>query len=722
MLNFFRELFNNLFNSESREDKDTKSQPNIDSQQFENLQSENSSDKIMEGIEHVVVVMMENRSFDNVLGWLYKESEINDLNYIPEKWNNAKHLFDGLFPSNANNYVNAYKEYNSITVEGRLIFDSAPIEGITTNEGIVSDTEYFNSPPYDPWETFEHVTTQIFGLDMFGKKINGNTISPWIKPEMNGFIQSYASKFDSPIDKESIIKQIMEGASLRPASGRTESLSILNNLARHYATSDHWYCSVPSQTNPNRAWMACGTSEGQVNNHGTADQGTFTAKSIWEKINGSLTWKVFYEEVYLPISLGSYSKGTAPWTQNAFVWLNESGQKDKVQKIENFHTAARLGELPQFSFIEPSWTLEKHKLGSLEGLQGNECHPPGDVRPGEQFIGSLYTSLTANTAAWNKTLFIITFDEHGGTFDHIPPPPAIPDKQHPSGNFQFDRYGVRVPTIFISPQIKAKTIFRGPAAPNWDSSKPVIPQLDHTSIPATLLKWAGKKTPFGLHNRTDVAPTFEKVLNSSGIRSDHLIGTPNKKPNHNAQPLTFGDKFYLKLKYDEYEYYLSGVEKKRDLPKHPEEYVYYALANTDKTKEQKVWFTFPNLSKSQQDTINNQPLTHGSLLYMTSEAAPTGRPYLTIDYDDAYFAEDQKNSWNQWVIKLASANPGDLGQLIYDGDEIYLENRDNVAMKNWLPGKLMVNYSNVYDSVYITTTDDDSYTDKSKGIITIEKA
>ncbi|MCZ6820533.1 MAG: hypothetical protein O7G31_13735, partial [Calditrichaeota bacterium] len=94
---------------------------------------------------------------------------------------------------------------------------------------------------------------------------------------------------------------------------------------------------------------------------------------------------------------------------------------------------------------------------------------------------------------------------------------------------------------------------------------------------------------------------------------------------------------------------------------------------------------------------------------------------LAIDHTDAYYDQDHKNSLNQWVIKLKSANPGDLGQFIYEGNEIYLENRDNLRITEWLPGKLIVNYSHVHDNPYTTTTKDGAYSDASQGIITIEK-
>lgn len=662
-----------------------------------------AEDRIMQNIEHVVVVMMENRSFDNVLGWLYTEAEARNLSYIPSTWDGNTRLYDGIYPSTADRYINLYKGKDGG-------FGTSPVEGASTNDR--SGTPYYNSPPIDPWETFYHVTEQLFGQ---GRGVG--PIDPWEKPAMKGFLQNYASKFDKPVVSRKEILQIMEGFSLNPKDGRNGTLPILNKLARHYATSDHWYCSVPSQTNPNRAWMACGTSQGQTINEGPQDQGVFTVPTLWEKMNGSLSWKVYYEEDYFPFEVPHYiPKGKGPWTQNAFPWLQRDDQKANVQEIQSFHRDARLGELPKFSFIEPSWTIEGKKVPEMgnEGIQGNECHPPGDVRTGDQFIGTLYNSLIANKTAWNKTLFIITFDKHGGIFDHIPPPPAPVDQRHLPGDFAFDRYGVRVPTIFISPQIKKQTVFRGPEAPNWDRSKPIVPQLDHTSIPATLLKWAGLKPPYGLFGRTDVAPTFEGVLNigTNPIRRDYAIGNPNRHTN--GTHLTFGDSFYLRFSSHGYDYYLSHSYDSLG--------THYALASTDPNKMKKVRFTFPDLGTDDAAKIAGQAITHGSMIYITSEAAPHHLPYLTVDDGDCYYDKDHKNSLNQWVIKLATGDPGDLGQFIYDRNQIYLENRDNIRLTEWLPGKLIVNYSEVASNPYTTTTEDADYADPTKGIITIIKA
>ena len=222
--------------------------------------------------------------------------------------------------------------------------------------------------------------------------------------------------------------------------------------------------------------------------------------------------------------------------------------QDHFQTIDYFHELARKGQLPDVSLLEPQWTLslnlspkEKEVLNFilrnqefLAGLQGNDLHPPGDIRTAENLLANIYTSLSSNKEAWNETLLIITFDEHGGLFDHVPPPAAIPPDNKFQKGFKFDRYGVRVATIFISPLIEKGTIIR--------SSDPNIP-FDHTSLIATILKWKNiDKSEWNLGNRVDKAPTFENVITLSKPREDTNIGdnsisSANKDVVHMGEPV-----------------------------------------------------------------------------------------------------------------------------------------------------------------------------------------
>jgi phospholipase C len=147
------------------------------------------------------------------------------------------------------------------------------------------------------------------------------------------------------------------------------------------------------------------------------------------------------------------------------------------------------------------------------------------VRAGEQFLLDIWNAVS-QSPKWNQTLLIITYDEHGGTYDHVLPPTgaAVPDQaSNPGPNgFRFDRFGVRVPAILVSPWIEAGTVFRS------NTGTP----LDHTSILATLRDWQGILPGNMLPSkRIAQAPTLEFVLTRNAPRTDipgfPVVGTPN---------------------------------------------------------------------------------------------------------------------------------------------------------------------------------------------------
>ena len=201
--------------------------------------------------------------------------------------------------------------------------------------------------------------------------------------------------------------------------------------------------------------------------------------------------------------------------------------------------------LPQFSFIEPVWSISPQGTGSslssgnaLYHL-GDDYHPPSNMNGGENLLQSVYSSLIANESAWRKTLLVVTFDEPVGSFDHVPPPRSVAPwvtGQAPKleDDFAFDRYGGRVPTLLITP-------------------------YDHTSLIATLLKWRGlsdKIADFG--ERTKKAPTFENVITRSAPRTDAAEVPFLRGDRKLGDQVRYFDRFYLR---DQDGYYLSTFKE-----------------------------------------------------------------------------------------------------------------------------------------------------------------
>ena len=164
---------------------------------------------------------------------------------------------------------------------------------------------------------------------------------------------------------------------------------------------------------------------------------------------------------------------------------------DHFRFYEEFRHDAKQGTLPAYSFIEPRYFSDV--------TLPNDQHPPHVVTLGEQLIADVYNSLRSGPG-WTKTLFVITYDEHGGCFDHVPPPAARPPSAIPTTPFNFDRYGVRVPAVVISPYVRQATILR---------PQGTMP-FDHTSIIATLRKRFSLGPP--LTQRDEVAPDLDIAL------------------------------------------------------------------------------------------------------------------------------------------------------------------------------------------------------------------
>jgi phospholipase C len=211
-----------------------------------------------------------------------------------------------------------------------------------------------------------------------------------------------------------------------------------------------------------------------------------------------------------------YGYDNAPLTRLNFPDTTAAPESHFGQ-FTDFQKAAASGNLAAYTFVEPSW-----------GSSGNSQHPNYDVSLGEQLIHDVYEAVR-NGPAWDQTLLVITYDEHGGCYDHVPPPTGAvaPDDAAGEYGFDFTRFGVRVPAVLVSPLVPAGTVFRAPAG-----STP----LDHTSILKTVERRWGLPA---LTARDAAAPDFGSVLSLASPRTDDpLAGVTvpiNSQPNPSAQ-------------------------------------------------------------------------------------------------------------------------------------------------------------------------------------------
>ncbi len=355
-------------------------------------------------IKHVFLLMLENRSFDHMLG--YSDITGNDAS---TGQNTSVIGLQG-------NYSNSY--------DG-ILYPTTP--GADLNM------------PYDPGHEFPDVLEQLCGQDA--------QYSPNDYPAINnsGFVTNYATT-----------KSSQEGG----ATGNfgeimkcytPVQLPVLNALARNFALCDMWFSSLPGPTWPNR-FFSLAASSGGLDSSPTdeqiveweADGFKFQNGTLFEAVNakaGLSGWKIY--------------AGSFPPIAAALKGVSIIDHSSLDQLADDLASGSYT---PTFTLIEPNYG--DMISGTYAG--GNSQHPMDSVASGEGLIKSVYEAIRSSNI-WNNSLLIVTYDEHGGFYDQVAPPSAVPpgDTEVEGANtygFTFNQYGVRVPAVLASPYIPANLI------------------------------------------------------------------------------------------------------------------------------------------------------------------------------------------------------------------------------------------------------------------------
>ncbi|MBV9082894.1 MAG: alkaline phosphatase family protein, partial [Acidobacteriaceae bacterium] len=400
----------------------------------------------LDKLKHIVVVMMENRSFDHMLGSLRAQDS----------------RIDGLTGNESN---------PDTTGEPIKVQPQAQFQG--------------QLDP-DPGHHFPDVDLQLF---------NGaqDRSSP---PTMDGFIKSYFTKRQDVDHSHKILYYFTP-----------DKVPVITTLARKYALFNRWFSSLPGPTIPNRAFAHFGTSFGKV------DMSLFYLGepylSIYERmLQANRTAKIYY-----------YDQQSSTL---ALAFLLKD-QPQLFGTYDQFLADCSSGNLPDYSFIEPNYT--DHDLSTGEAIASDQ-HPDHDVQAGELFIASIYNAIRNNQELWESTVLLIVYDEHGGIYDHVPPVPCTPDGfSDQATGFKFDRLGVRVPAVLVSPWIPEGTVISPLNAAGAIDQERVF---EHASIPATVTSFFigtyDRRSP-----REKVADTFLGMLSLPAPRTDRFLfntGTP----------------------------------------------------------------------------------------------------------------------------------------------------------------------------------------------------
>nr|KAJ3406172.1 hypothetical protein HK105_003597 [Polyrhizophydium stewartii] len=369
------------------------------------------------------------------------------------------------------------------SIFGRLKWDgiNPSVNGLTGDEfnwlnGAKIPIARYSNPKggYDPGHSIQSMTQQIYNVT--------DGIASGRAPNMGGFAAEALANSGGSMDA---VAQVM-------GAFGPDAMPVTYALAQEFSIIEDWHASYPGQTWPNRHFVHCATAAGRTANVDLLPG--IPCRTIFENLdqNGK-SWNVYADQITVSTLL--YQGMRAP------------ARLLRTKVFSDFAKDARAGKLPQYSFIDPD-------------DKKNDNHPPNDIREGERFVKGIYEALRASPQ-WNQTLFLITYDENGGFFDHVPPPTGVPipddSKINPvAGDFKFDRLGVRVPAILISPLVPKGGVFQS-----------TVPgrHFEHSSIPATIKEIF--RLPSFLTQRDMWALPFNQIASLPTPRTDCPVTLPS---------------------------------------------------------------------------------------------------------------------------------------------------------------------------------------------------
>ena len=416
-------------------------------------------------IRHVFVLMLENRSFDHMLGF----SDIAGTD-----------AETGL-PTRMNNIIGIPTPTNHDPGSGTDIPASQPADfALSSADG-------------DPGHEFHDTLEQLAGT---------GAVYP------TGGTPSYP-----PIDNSGFVANFRGRGSVAPEKAMhvysPQQLPILNALAREFAVCDNWFSSMPGPTWPNRLFVHAASAAGLDDSPGTWDVVTTTLVDGYRFDNGTiydrledkcLDWLVF--------------EGDETPQVFALSGMNINALQGRFRDFEDFVDSVNDPGFPaSYTFIEPNygnimpWTSEDYTCGTSQ-------HPLDDVMRGERLIKQVYEAIR-DSPHWNESLLVVTYDEHGGFFDHVRPPgtvhpgDSITDNENDHNHFDFSQLGVRVPAVVVSPFVPRNIIDHK--------------LHDHSSV----IRTVGELFGFGtLTNRDAAVESFTHLLSLDVPRSDAPLTLP----------------------------------------------------------------------------------------------------------------------------------------------------------------------------------------------------
>jgi phospholipase C len=419
---------------------------------------------LLANIDHIVVLMMENRSFDHMLGYLSKHSGRADV--------------DGLRGGEQN-----------------------PYKGIHYPPFALPDTQFNVSPPHGHEPVKKQISRSVReALDVVGQAVSIKQLAHqrqepfplslrhFAGGPMSGFVAEFARLCQE--------QQVEVDPGMIMGYHIADRVPVYDALAREFLICQRWFAAHPGPTFCNRFYTLTGrlnrNADGswQLDNpHGDDFKPVFT-KTIFDHLTDhGVSWH-YYEHRYCFLRLfEGYT-----FDDNTYI-------VDANDPVKGFFASARAGTLPSVSFIDPNFIDEP------DG-QDNDDGAPANIANGQHLIWHVVDTLV-HSPKWNKTLLVITYDEHGGFYDHVNPL-LFQAKAKPVSGIGY--YGVRVPTFVISPWV--------------DQGKVSNDVFDHTSIAKTIARRFMSANPPDMGERMAAANDLSVVLRSTARQDRPNIPEP----------------------------------------------------------------------------------------------------------------------------------------------------------------------------------------------------
>lgn len=399
------------------------------------LPPEVASPALLTKVDHIVVLMMENRSFDHMLGYLTRDKERTEV--------------DGLAPVDTRGNSPHWNPLGNEQIEAhRLRGTKVPVD-------------------VDPCHEVACTAAQIGA----GRK-------------MDGFLASFARR---------LAEHPRAAAKADDVIGYfgAEQVWAYDAIAEHFAICDRWFASHPGPTWPNRYFLIAGklgpSTDGGPDVDMTGGPTPIALDTIFDELTRrGVSWTYFEHDIGFLRKVEQYS-------------LDFDRIVDIDDPERGFFARAARGDLPSVTFIDPNF------VDFRDGRTANDDHPPADVAPGQLLVARIYNALRASPQ-WGKALFVVTYDEHGGFYDHVPPPAA------PAPHGSFATLGVRVPGLVMSPWIPPRHVEHA--------------LLDHTVIAKTIFRRFSPESIPSLSERFVAAPDLGVMLTLDAPRGDALPEIP----------------------------------------------------------------------------------------------------------------------------------------------------------------------------------------------------